>query len=299
MSGRRVHLAVVAAIALATTVISPAQAEDLSGLYSVGDHNLRIACRGSNAPTIVFEPALGQGSITRSWGHLQERLSLIARVCVYDRAGQVGSDPPPNPPVTVGWLANDLHSLLQSAQVPGPYLIVGMQFGSWVARLYASRYPSEVAGLVFVDAPVPSYPGSALALLPGARAIESPSLATLRADLLAPATRVQFGIDVEASAAEFATAGTLKDIPLAVLATGIHPLVGDPSELPDGLLEALKRHYIDANSALARLSTQGWLVDPKRDWQAPSIYPSTGDLIVTNIRRCIAAWSEAQVNTPS
>src|SRR6266576_627948 len=35
--------------------------------------------------------------------------------------------------------------------VKGPYVLVGHSLGALVARLYAGRYPDEVAGMVFVD----------------------------------------------------------------------------------------------------------------------------------------------------
>jgi pimeloyl-ACP methyl ester carboxylesterase len=45
----------------------------------------------------------------------------------------------------------ELRALLRAAQVPPPYVMAGHSFGGCVIRMYASRYPAEVAGLVFVD----------------------------------------------------------------------------------------------------------------------------------------------------
>jgi pimeloyl-ACP methyl ester carboxylesterase len=47
---------------------------------------------------------------------------------------------------------HDLHALLQAAMAPGPYVLVGHSYGGMFARLYASTYPSEVIGMVLVDA---------------------------------------------------------------------------------------------------------------------------------------------------
>jgi pimeloyl-ACP methyl ester carboxylesterase len=46
----------------------------------------------------------------------------------------------------------ELHALLQRAKIEGPYVLVGHSFGGYNVRLFASRYPSEVAGVVLVDA---------------------------------------------------------------------------------------------------------------------------------------------------
>ena len=48
-------------------------------------------------------------------------------------------------------MVEELHRLLGAAGVPGPYVLVGHSFGGLLVRLYAARYPQEVAGLVLVD----------------------------------------------------------------------------------------------------------------------------------------------------
>jgi pimeloyl-ACP methyl ester carboxylesterase len=46
---------------------------------------------------------------------------------------------------------SEVHKLLTNAKVEGPYVLVGLSVGALVARLYASLYPSEVAGMVIID----------------------------------------------------------------------------------------------------------------------------------------------------
>jgi pimeloyl-ACP methyl ester carboxylesterase len=55
---------------------------------------------------------------------------------------------PENAPEAV----QDLHTLLQAAKVPGPYVLVGHSLGGLFVRLYASEYPDQVDGMVLVDA---------------------------------------------------------------------------------------------------------------------------------------------------
>jgi pimeloyl-ACP methyl ester carboxylesterase len=57
---------------------------------------------------------------------------------------------------------HELHELLQGANEPGPYILVGHSYGARVSRVYAARYPGEVAGMVLMDAGIlsddPRYP---------------------------------------------------------------------------------------------------------------------------------------------
>jgi pimeloyl-ACP methyl ester carboxylesterase len=70
---------------------------------------------------------------------------------VFDRAGLGWSDPGPTPR-TAGQVVSELHTLLNKHGVPGPYVLVGHSFGGFTSRLYHHQYPSEVAGMVLVDA---------------------------------------------------------------------------------------------------------------------------------------------------
>jgi pimeloyl-ACP methyl ester carboxylesterase len=65
---------------------------------------------------------------------------------VTDRSGRVLM------PRTAQDVTSDLHDLLTSANVPGPYILVGHSLGGLFVRLYAQTYPDEVSGLVLVDA---------------------------------------------------------------------------------------------------------------------------------------------------
>jgi pimeloyl-ACP methyl ester carboxylesterase len=117
-------------------------------LVWAGDHRLMLYCAGGSGPTVVIEPGMGQD--WTGWGQVWQRLSPVARVCVYDRAGYGWSDAGPRPR-TASASAGDLHALLIQARVPGPYILVAHSFGAYIARIYASRYPESVAGVVLLD----------------------------------------------------------------------------------------------------------------------------------------------------
>ena len=75
----------------------------------------------------------------------------MTEVCTYDRAGYGWSDRGPSPRNSERIVA-ELHTLLEKARVKPPFILVGHSFGGQNIRLYASKYPNEVAGLVLVDA---------------------------------------------------------------------------------------------------------------------------------------------------
>ena len=48
-------------------------------------------------------------------------------------------------------MATDLHILLDRAHVPGPFVLVGHSSGAQYVRIFAGRYPEQVAGMVLLD----------------------------------------------------------------------------------------------------------------------------------------------------
>jgi pimeloyl-ACP methyl ester carboxylesterase len=117
-------------------------------LVSVGGSSMHITCAGKGHPTVILEAGLGDFSVF--WARVQPEVAVFTQVCAYDRAGLGWSEPGPRPR-THQEMVDDLHTLLEKAGVTGPYVLVGHSFGGINMRLFARRYPGEVAGMILVD----------------------------------------------------------------------------------------------------------------------------------------------------
>jgi pimeloyl-ACP methyl ester carboxylesterase len=104
--------------------------------------------------TVILENGLG--AVSTYWTDIQpallNRSSLsVDRVCAYDRAGY-GWSQRGMFPRTSSQIATELHDLLISANISGPYVMVGHSFGGMNVRVFAAKYPDLVSGVVLVDA---------------------------------------------------------------------------------------------------------------------------------------------------
>jgi pimeloyl-ACP methyl ester carboxylesterase len=117
--------------------------------------SLYMECRGSGSPTIVVEAGLGMPAYDMS--ELQKPLARQYMTCTYDRANMGSSSKAPTPR-TAGEIVSDLHQLLQTADVAGPYVLVGHSAGGFFVQLYGRRYPDEVVGVVALNAVPHAHP---------------------------------------------------------------------------------------------------------------------------------------------
>jgi pimeloyl-ACP methyl ester carboxylesterase len=132
-------------------------------MVDVGDHRLHLNCLGQGSPTVVLDAGLGYTSVEWS-GWVQPEVAKHTRVCAYDRAGMGWSEPGPGVPDAIQ-RADVLHALLREADEEGPYVLVGHSLAGLYSRVYADRYPEEVAGMVLVDSSHPDqFEGSGLAV---------------------------------------------------------------------------------------------------------------------------------------
>jgi len=121
-------------------------------LVDVGGHHLYLHCSGSGSPTVVLEAGLGESS--SAWEIIAPTVARQTRVCSYDRAG-------------LGWSENatgsrngiqtptDLHTLLNRAGEPGPYVLAGHSLGGAFVLGFAEQFPAQVAGVALIDSMSP------------------------------------------------------------------------------------------------------------------------------------------------
>lgn len=119
----------------------------------VGGRSLNINCAGSGSPAVILESG-GGGYGGYGWRDVQAEVAKFTTVCWYDRAGEGWSDPALTARSSAT-IVHDLQELLQRAPVAGPYVLVGHSIGGEYVRIFTSKFPSEVAGVVLVDSSHP------------------------------------------------------------------------------------------------------------------------------------------------
>jgi pimeloyl-ACP methyl ester carboxylesterase len=250
----------------------------------IGGRLLNIYCSGEGNPTVVL--LSGGGLPGYSWLLVQPQVGRITRACWYDRAGEGWSEPAPDTQTSFS-TASDLHNLLQTAHVTGPYVLTGHSAGGFGARAFYRLYPNDVAGMVLVEPAHEDYDtrihvGNAWCrrcprrpALFLARALGSVGLFRLLASQPGPppggikpeewATIVGLQrqhqpmmagqYDPRASEEQMRAAGGLGSVPLIVLTGGQTLARSDPHEAWE-YAEA-HRTWIELHAGLARLSTRG------------------------------------------
>ncbi len=153
----------------ATPVTTPADMGEGSSLVDIGGRNLYLECQGEGGPTVIL--LTGYRTSGRYWTDdliqpdnprqmVMPGVAQATRVCTYDRPGtyaEVRGEIVPSrsdeisQPRTSMEVVEELHTLLQVAEIPGPYILAAHSLGGFFARFYAATYPDEVAGLVLVD----------------------------------------------------------------------------------------------------------------------------------------------------
>jgi len=129
-------------------------------MIDIGGRRLRLVAAGPDAdaaergtPTILLEA--GAFGFSADWGVVQETLAgLGLRSLAYDRAGLGLSDPATGPRDGEAIL-RDLERLLEAAQEPPPYIVVGHSMAGLRVQLLAARHPDWISGVVLVDASTP------------------------------------------------------------------------------------------------------------------------------------------------
>ena len=225
-----------------------------------GGRKIYFECYGEGVPTVLLVSGKGDRADTWHTNRLEPpnaqasvifRTAQFTRVCAYDRPGTIGvsrepsrSDPAAEPATARDGVA-DLHALLTAALVQGPYVIVGHSYGGLIARLYASTYPNEVAGLVLEDALSEGlYDG----LTPAQR------------DVLESINLLPERVGTVASFAQVTSAPRVRTLPMTILTADRPPISAQdvasgvlPSDVTAEFVEALWSAQVAAQDRLAKL----------------------------------------------
>lgn len=121
-------------------------------LVDVGGYRLHINCTGEGSPTVVIDAGWGAWSL--EWTGIQREVAKTTRVCTYDRAGMGYSESGPLPR-NAEQFARELHTLLERANIEGPYVMAGHSLGGLPVRVFVHNYPTEVVGVVLIDSMSP------------------------------------------------------------------------------------------------------------------------------------------------
>jgi len=108
---------------------------------------------------VLLETGLAGGGA--DWALVQTPLRDHASLRV--RPASLGASPPTGEASrTSSDFVDDITMTLAAAGVDAPYVLVGHSTGAWQVIVFASTYPDEVAGAVYVD---PRNPGTSDAFL--------------------------------------------------------------------------------------------------------------------------------------
>jgi len=133
-----------------STASAPASG-NFAGFIDIGaGRKMYLECRGSGSPTVILESGyrndadIWSAELEPGMSPVFSQVAKFTRVCAYDRPGtfldpdHLGRSTPVPMPRTARDLVPDLHALLQTAHIPGPYVFAAHSFGRIFARLDAS-----------------------------------------------------------------------------------------------------------------------------------------------------------------
>ncbi len=253
---------------------------------------LYLECQGHGSPTVILEAGLRNradiwsepATPTQKQATVFPGVASFTRVCSYDRPGTtLGADhrsrsDPVRMPRTASEAVADLHALIKTARIPGPYILVGHSTGGLLVRLYTSMYPREVRGVVLVDA-IPETMETSLTVTQW-NGYNAAYLTAAPPQLAGYADLETF--DFRRSFAEMRKAPTpARQIPLIVLSKG------QPFGIPAPLGPAVERAWNRGQRYLASLEPRTpHLVVARSGHYIQVYYPG---LVIDAVRRVLAA----------
>ena len=117
-------------------------------LIDVGGHRLHLNCIGSGTPAVILESGLGETAAY--WAGISTAIARDTKVCGYDRAGRGWSDP-----VSAAQHGLAGQETSTSCSIAGAFWFLWcwsvIRPARKYVRIFAGRYPEQVAGMVLLD----------------------------------------------------------------------------------------------------------------------------------------------------
>jgi pimeloyl-ACP methyl ester carboxylesterase len=246
-------------------------------------------------PTVVFESGLG--SPIEAWGTVPSDIAGSARIVAYERAG-IGKSEPGQEAPTIKHIVTELRALLTKLEAPPPYVLVGHSLGGAITHVFAAMFPTEVAGLVYVDPTDFTQTDADMQAIWEKAGIKD-GRDLLRKTTAQVATALPDGVRAEAREmdrverggfAEFRAAGEAPDVPTVILLAGKSQPLPRGAAFPgdyDRWFQVSLEQRLDHFGRLARRASNGTLVLTSKS--SHFIHASEPELLVWGIGRVLSS----------
>jgi pimeloyl-ACP methyl ester carboxylesterase len=117
-------------------------------LVKLPERTVHVHQLGAGTPPVILEAGISASSL--NWSILQPQLAALTSTVSYDRAG-FGWSTSTGRQCRLSQMADELHQWIDALRVPRPYVLVGHSYAAYILRVYAQRFPEELAGIILVD----------------------------------------------------------------------------------------------------------------------------------------------------
>ncbi len=272
-------------------------------MVTVDGRQQRLVCEGqavAGVPTVVFESGIYSGAA--DWGYIQPEIAKGGRTCSYDRAGMGWSQPSTNSRDSAS-MARELHQLLAAGHERGPYVLVGHSMAGLLTRAFTSQYPSEVVGLVLIDAVDPAIGsmGSARVWLKRAGRVAHFGAGASLFGLVKPLSHIyanriglsglalsekrkMFGARSHMRASALEIDAIMREVNIAVAADAFLPAL-PIATITAGPMGTTPNQWKESQSRAARLSTRGTSLNVDAATHTSVLGPLHGGAVLQAIER--------------
>ncbi|URJ60335.3 alpha/beta fold hydrolase [Paenibacillus polymyxa] len=225
---------------------------------------------GQGSPAVVFING-GSGPI-EGWYKVFHETAKETTVFAYNRLGISGSDKPLSPQHGKA-IVTSLLQVLTDIELAPPYILVGHSLGGLYANLFARLFPSQVAGVVLLEA---SHPHDLMINDTQNAFIRGINQLLAVFDSLSSHHKWNEVHFVEQTVQQLELAGPFPDVPLFVVSGAKKPPM-----MPEHAMEIRRTNQLD----LVQLSKHGSHILASRSGHFPQL--TDPDIVTQTIQKCI------------